>query len=293
MELQYKIIDNKYYNIKQVLKEKFNISDRLLRRLKNNNKIFLNNNPVSVNFNNMIIGDIISVDLNFEEEYDNILPTKMNLEIIFEDESFLIINKPAGIPVHPSFNHFSDSLSNAVKYYFDSINLKRKIRIVNRLDKDTSGIVVFAKNEYVQESLIRQMKNNCFKKEYIAILEGILNNKSGTISAPIARKNDSIIERCVDFENGDLAITHYNLLKTIDSSYSIVHFVLETGRTHQIRVHCSYIGNPIIGDSLYGKKSDLINRQALHSSKITFIHPITNKRISLEAKLPKDMRVFF
>lgn len=137
-DLQYKIINNKYYNIKQILKEEFNISDRLLRRLKTNNKIFLNRIPILPNYSNFNIGDIVLVDLDFEEEYDNIVPIKMNLDIIFEDDYLLVVNKLPNTPVHPSCNHFSDSLSNGVKFYFDSIGLKRKIRIVNRLDKDTS-----------------------------------------------------------------------------------------------------------------------------------------------------------
>lgn len=147
------------------------------------------------------------------------------------------------------------------------------------------------------------MKNNDFKKEYIAVLDGILSETSGTISAPIARKNDSIIERCVDFKNGENAITHYHVLKntgtvhraptqTNNLLFSLVHFILETGRTHQIRVHSAYIGHPIIGDTLYGSSSELINRQALHAYKVTFIHPISKEKMILEADLPNDMSIF-
>lgn len=146
------------------------------------------------------------------------------------------------------------------------------------------------------------MKSNKFKKEYIAIINGKLSKTSGTISAPIARKDKSIIERCIDFKTGEKAITHYNVLNYkeimhLDSNsnllYSLVHFVLETGRTHQIRVHCAYMGNPIVGDTLYGNSSKLINRQALHAYKITFIHPITKKYMIIETNLPADMKVFF
>lgn len=293
MDLEYKVTNNKYDNIKQVLKEEFHISDRLLKKLKLNHQIFLNYIPANINYSDLKIGNLISIVLDFEEEYDNIVPLKNNLNIIYEDNYLLVVNKPSNMPVHPSCNHFEDSLSNIVKYYFDCIGLKRKIRIVNRLDKDTSGIVIFAKNEYIQEALIQQMKNNTFKKEYLAILNGILERNSDTISAPIARKENSIIERCVNFETGDIAITHYDLIKTIDNKYSLVHFVLETGRTHQIRVHSAYIGHPILGDTLYGSSSNLINRQALHAQKVSFIHPITKKSIILEAPLPEDMRIFF
>lgn len=293
MDLEYKITNNKYDNIKQVLKEEFHISDRLLKKLKLNHQIFLNYIPVNINYSDLKIGDLISIVLDFEEEYDNIVPLKSNLNIIYEDNYLLVVNKPSNMPVHPSCNHFEDSLSNIVKYYFDCIGLKRKIRIVNRLDKDTSGIVIFAKNEYIQEALIQQMKNNTFKKEYLAILNGILEKNSDIISAPIARKENSIIERCVNFETGDIAITHYDLIKTINNKYSLVHFVLETGRTHQIRVHSAYIGHPILGDTLYGSSSNLINRQALHAQKVSFIHPITEKIMILEAPLPEDMMIFF
>lgn len=135
------------------------------------------------------------------------------------------------------------------------------------------------------------MKTKDFKKEYIGILEGILENKSGIISAPISRKKDSIIERCINFEEGEIAITHYDVIKT-NIDYSIVHFILETGRTHQIRVHSAYIGHPIIGDTLYGKISNKINRQALHAYKVNFIHPISKKHIVIETDLPEDMRIF-
>lgn len=187
MILQYKVIDNKYYNLKELLKVYFHISDNLITKLKKNKKILLNSEFTYLD-HELKINDLIEINLDFEEISENILPNNnINLDIIFEDESMLIINKQAGIPVHPSVNHFNDSLSNAVQYYFNTIDLKRKIRPVNRLDKDTSGLVIFAKNEYVQELLIKQMKSNIFKKEYLAILCGNLektlrNNKCSNLS---------------------------------------------------------------------------------------------------------------
>ena len=187
-------------------------------------------------------------------------------------------------------NHYTDSLSNGLKYYFDTIHLKRKIRPVNRIDKNTSGLVIFAKNEYTQECLIRQMNQHKFYKEYIAICNGIFNEKSGVINAPIARKENSIIERCIN-DDGDIAITHYEVLQeNIKDSYSIIKCILETGRTHQIRVHMQYINHPLLGDTLYGISSNLISRQALHSYKCSFMHPLTKKVVEYIAPIPQDMQ---
>ena len=183
--------------------------------------------------------------------------------------------------------HYDDSLSNGIRYYFDKIGLKKKIRPVNRLDKDTSGLVVFAKCEYIQEELKNQMTTDDFKKEYTTIVEGILDNKKGIINSPISRKEGSIIERCIN-KNGQSAITHYEVIKE-KNNLSLVKFTLETGRTHQIRLHSKYIGHPIIGDTLYGKESNLISRQALHCFKLGFIHPITKKETEIVSEVPNDM----
>ncbi len=288
MVLEYIINDlNKNRTIKSILKEKFYMSDRLIAKLKNTKHIYINNKPVYIN-TDLHIGDKLTIDLCFDECSDNIIPTYMKLNILFEDDSFLILNKSADMPVHPSMEHYSDSLSNGVKFYFNSIGLKRKIRPVNRLDRNTSGIIIFAKNQYVQECLIKQMKTNTMKKEYLAIIEGRLNQKKIVINEPIARKEGSIIERCVS-SNGKYAITEFEVLNEY-SNYSLVKCVLKTGRTHQIRVHSSYINSPILGDDLYGKKSNIINRQALHSYRVSFIHPILKERIEIIAKLPDDMK---
>lgn len=183
--------------------------------------------------------------------------------------------------------------------------LKKKIRPVNRIDKDTSGLVIFAKNEYIQENLIRQMQSGSFYKEYIAIVEGFLEEKKGTIHAPISRKEGSIIERCVN-DNGSPSVTHYEVLKEkflllnsnnmINSKkdnvlpISVVNCKLETGRTHQIRVHMAYIGHPLLGDDLYGGNTSFIHRQALHSYKISFIHPVTKQNVLLESPIAKDLQ---
>lgn len=291
MILKYIVKENEFYNIKEVAKNYFQLSDKLIVKLKHLQKIYLNKNISNIN-QTIKKNDVVEFNLDYDEESENIIPTKMNLDIIFEDDSFLIINKAPNIAVHPSINHYENSLSNGVKYYFNKINLNKKIRPVNRLDKDTSGLVVFAKNEYIQENLIRQMKLNTFKKEYIAILEGKLPQKEGIINLPISRKLGSIIEREVNFEEGQEAITLYKVISEMDN-LSLVKFELKTGRTHQIRVHSKYMNCPLLGDSLYNKKSTIINRQALHAQKIEFIHPITKNRISFEAKPPKDILNIF
>lgn len=285
MRLEYINKNDNYKKILDVLKLEFNMSDRLILKLKRNNKIYLNGNLAFV-WSPISVGDKICVLIDFEEDSSNIVPAHINLEILYEDDALLIVNKPPFMPVHPSALHYTDSLSNGVKYYFNSIGLNKKIRPINRLDKDTSGIVLFAKNEYIQECLVKQMKSKTFVKEYIAVLDGILSEDKGTISAPIARKENSIIEREIN-ENGDTAITHFEVIKTFNNM-SLVKFVLETGRTHQIRVHSKHIGHPIVGDTLYGKSSPLINRQALHAYKVSFIHPITKRQISITTDLPKD-----
>ena len=286
MKLEYTVTNNKT-TINQILQNELKISSRLLFKIIKNNRISLNGNICDTR-NIPNIGDILSIDFSYEEDNSNIIPTKMELNIIYEDEWLLIVNKPAGIAVHPSILHYSDSLCNGIRFYFDSIGLKKKIRPVNRLDLNTSGLVVFAKCEYIQECLISQMKNKEFKKEYLAICEGHFEKKLGTINLPIARKNDSIIERCIS-ENGQPSITHYEVLKDFNN-YSLIKCVLETGRTHQIRVHLSAISHPLLGDSLYGSISDFIDRQALHCYKLYFVHPVNKNLMDLCGELPLDFK---
>lgn len=289
MEIVYiKNKNDNYKTVDEVLKNEFNISSRLRLKLINNNSIFLNKKICNTK-NLLTTDDIVCVNFDYKEDNSNIIAKQMNLDIVYEDEWLLVVNKPAEIAVHPSILHYEDSLSNGIKFYFDSISLKKKIRPVNRLDKNTSGLVVFAKCEYIHECLIKQMENKTFKKEYLALVSGIFDKKQGTIDLPIARKENSIIERCIS-ENGQKSITHYQVLEKFDN-YSLVKCTLETGRTHQIRVHMKAIGHPLLGDDLYGGDTTSLKRQALHCSHLEFIHPVNGKLASLDSILPKDLYI--
>ncbi|MBD8922974.1 RluA family pseudouridine synthase [bacterium] len=286
MKLIYKI-EQKNCTLNNILQNNLKISSRLLYKLIKNNCISLNGKECDTR-NIASPNDIITINFDYSEDNSNIVPTEMDLNIVFEDNWLLIVNKPAGIATHPSVLHFSDSLCNGVRFYFDSIGLKKKVRPVNRLDLNTSGLVVFAKCEYIQECLISQMKFNVFKKDYLAICDGIFEDKVGVIDLPIARKENSIIERCIS-EDGQISITHYEVLKEFDN-FSLVKCSLETGRTHQIRVHMSNVGHPLIGDSLYGTDSNLIERQALHCYHICFSHPIFKNNLDFVCDLPDDFK---
>ena len=270
---------SKSKTILQILKEDLSFSNRLISKIKND--VLLNDKSAKT-YDTAEIGDIIKVDIGFEETSDNIVPNNdIDIKILYEDEWMLIVDKPPFMPVHPSINHYEDSLSNGVKAYFLKNGINKKIRPVNRLDKDTTGIVIFAKSEYIQENLTD------YEKYYLTIVDG-QTDESGIIDKPIARKLPSIIERTVR-DDGDQAITRYKTLE-FKNNMSLVECKLETGRTHQIRVHMASIGHSIIGDDLYGVSSTLINRQALHAYKIKFVHPVSRKEMVIESELPDDMK---
>ena len=253
MFLKYIVGDNK--NLRSILKDELNISSRLFNKIKN--KYVFVNGEHAIYYRDLNINDVVEVDFSYDDDnYNNIVSNPdIKFEIVYEDDWLLIVNKGANLPVHPSLNHYDISLSNGVRAYFDNIGLNKTVRLVNRIDKDTTGLIVIAKCEYIQECLIKQMNDDSFIKEYIAIARGLLDS-SGVIDFPIARKDGSIIERCVDLVRGENAITNYVRLKyNPELDISLVKCRLLTGRTHQIRVHFAYIGHPLLGDSLYGLES--------------------------------------
>ena len=253
MLLKYIVEDNK--NLRSILKDELNISSRLFNKIKN--KYVFVNGEHAIYYKDLNVDDVVEVDFGYDDEnYNNIVSNPdIKFGIVYEDDWLLIVNKGANLPVHPSLNHYDISLSNGVRAYFDKIGLNKTVRLVNRIDKDTTGLVVIAKCEYIQECLIKQMNDNSFIKEYIAIARGLVDS-SGVIDFPIARKDGSIIERCVDLVRGENAITNYVRLNyNPELDISLVKCRLLTGRTHQIRVHFAYIGHPLLGDSLYGFES--------------------------------------
>lgn len=235
----------------------------------------------------LLAGDHFRVRLLETVDSDGIVPVSMPLSILYEDEDILVINKPADMPVHPSIGNYTNTLANGVAAYLDAKDEHSPFRCINRLDRDTSGALILAKNAFSAAVLSTQMRNRQIGRTYLAVVEGI-TPPNGTISAPISRVDDSVIERHVDFLRGEPAVTHYERLE-VKNEHSLLEIHLETGRTHQIRVHMGYIGHPLPADYLYHPVYDCFNRQPLHSLQLEFRHPVTDKSMCLLAPVPEDM----
>ncbi|MBD5542874.1 MAG: RluA family pseudouridine synthase [Lachnospiraceae bacterium] len=235
-------------------------------------------------------GDCLTIHLIEKESSENIVPCEIPLDIVYEDEDILILNKPANMPVHPSLNHYEGTLANGVVYYYEKQGIPYVFRCTNRLDKDTSGLILLSKHMVAAGILSTMIAAGHIKREYLALVSQGKEPlpKEGTVNAPIARMSDSLITRCVDFQKGERAVTHYRKLQE-KNGYDLISLHLETGRTHQIRVHMSYLGHPLLGDSLYYGNMELIKRQALHSYRLSFPHPITKEPMTFTAPVPPDM----
>ena len=304
MKLNYKVLkydENK--KLKDILKKRLNISTELLKKLKYSNSIFVNNKNEFVNYivkeNDKILVDLENYLLlkdapKFEDKF---ILNDAPLDILYEDEYLLIVNKPANMPTHPSSDNYDNTLSNIVASYLKKQNIFN-IHIVTRLDKNTTGICIFAKNEYIQELFVRKKDKINLQKEYIAIVNGIVENNHDIITKNIKRMENTIILReTTALDLGDWAKTEYTVLKrNLDLNYTVLKVLLHTGRTHQIRVHMIDIGHILLGDTLYATHYNienidkLISRQALHAYSVTFNHPITNEVIKIEAPIPEDMK---
>ncbi len=272
-------------NLGEILKRKIGLSSRFIRKLKDDKGIKLNK---KVRYMDYIVKTDDILTIAFPIESHEFEPQNIPIDVVYEDEHLLVINKASFIVVHPTKGHHDRTIANAVAYYMNEKKEQYKPRFVNRLDRDTTGLIIIGKNAFVQEEIVKQMKDNQMKKKYIAITKGVIENDEGTINEPIGMMPDSTICRGV-VEGGKPSVTHYKVLKRIDTKYTVVEVALETGRTHQIRVHMSHIGHSLLSDFLYGDEDEVINRQALHAYYLSFIHPVTKKPIVLQAKVPDDM----
>lgn len=262
-------------------------SSRIIKDIKYNpHGILIRNKKVTVQ-KTLKKGDKLTVYIR-EKEGESAVPRDIPLDIIYEDRDVIVVNKPPFMATHPSQNNYDTTLANALTHHFLKNGDDCAVRSVNRLDKNTSGIILVAKNALSAGILSTDLKENKIHREYLAVIEGCPEQKSGVITAPIARAEGSAIKRCVDFQKGESAITHYEILK--EGGFSLARLWLETGRTHQIRVHMSHIGHAVVGDFLYGTEFlGGINRHALHSVSIRFTHPVTKEQLYFEAPIPKDM----
>ena len=277
--------------IREYLKAELGLSTRLIRSASIGKRIFVNDEVVKMN-KVLQSGDIIKIDLAKEESQD-ITPEKMDIDIVYEDEDILVVNKIPFMVVHPTKSYQSGTLANGVINYFNESNQNCIVRLVSRLDMNTSGLIIIAKNQFSHGMLSKEMSENKVGKRYLAIVHGHLKEKSGTIDLPIYRPEgiEMGTRRVID-ERGQRSITHYKVVESFGDS-DLVECKLETGRTHQIRVHLSHLGHPIYGDVLYGngdEEMDLIKRQALHAYRLDFASPRTGEILSLKADLPDDMK---
>ena len=273
------------------LKQK-GFSRQIIIQLKKTSQGILVNNQWAYVRTPLRTNDILTLRLLEEAPSENIVPVSLPLDIIYEDEDILLINKPADMPVHPSINNYDNTLANGIAHYYKMQGETFVFRCINRLDRDTTGLLIIAKNALSTSILSNQMKRREIHRTYLAVVSGNPKKDTDTITAPIARKENSAIERCIDFQNGEQAVTHYQLI-TSREDYSLLKLSLETGRTHQIRVHMKYIGNPLLGDYLYNPDFSKIQRVALHSYRLNFIHPITEKTMDFSIPLPEDMANLF
>lgn len=276
--------------VNHFLKQKGFSSQNLVQLKKNPDAVLANGIPCFMN-HMLQPGDTLTLHIREDHSSEKIPPVDLPLNIVYEDADLMVINKPAGMPIHPSMNNYYNSMANALAYYFEQQNCPFVFRCINRLDRDTSGLTIVAKH-YVSAGMLSAMIANKaasgITREYLAIAKGSVQPPYGTITAPLGRKAGSIIERTVDFEKGESAVTHYKVLDE-KNGHSLVSLILETGRTHQIRIHLKYLGYPLIGDYLYNPDMKWIQRQALHAWKLSFRHPITGETLAFTAPLPEDM----
>lgn len=267
-------------------------SREFIMRLIDDKQVFVNGKNVK---NSYRVKENDEVTINIPEAKNlDATPQDIPLDIVYEDDDIIVINKPRDLVVHPSNGHEDGTLVNALLAHctnLSGINGVKRPGIVHRIDKDTTGLLVVAKNDYAHEFLAKQLEDHTLHREYIALVKGVIKEDDGKIIAPIGRDKYNRQKMAVDVKNGKPAVTHFHVLKRFNQ-YTLISCVLETGRTHQIRVHMNYIGYPIEGDLVYGPKSHLLfdKGQLLHAEKLILIHPKTKKKMTFSAPLPKDFQ---
>lgn len=262
-------------------------SRNILSSMKSQKDAILLNNTKAGGRTLLTDGDLLRIHIPETGDPENIPPTCINLDVLFEDQDILVVNKPAGMPVHPSMGNYENTLANGAAFYFRQQGSFCPFRCINRLDRDTSGALILAKNPFSAALLSSQMKKREIRRTYLAVVKGI-PPLDGKISAPIARLGDSVIKRCVDYEKGEAAVTFYHRLAS-HKNMSLLELHLETGRTHQIRVHMGYLGFPLPADYLYCPDYTFFQRQPLHSLQLEFRHPVTGEELRFLAPVPEDM----
>lgn len=265
-------------------------SRSFIQKLINGGHVIMNGNPVK---NNMKVkaGDAIELTVPPAEKTDLVVED-IPLNIAFEDSHLIIINKPAGMVVHPGAGNATGTMVNALLGHCKALSViggEERPGIVHRLDKDTSGLLVVAKDDYTHRKLSLLFQKRKIKRKYIAFVRGVVELDNGTIDLPIGRDKADRQKMAVGFDNAKEAVTHYTVVKRFDD-YTMLELVLGTGRTHQIRTHLQYLGHPLLGDKKYGRSSEVINRQALHAAVLGFKHPVSKEVMEFEAELPDDMK---
>ncbi|WP_170270200.1 RluA family pseudouridine synthase [Heliorestis acidaminivorans] len=275
--------------IESIMRHSLGLSRRMRQKAARNDAFTLNEKKAYLG-TRVSAGDVLKILLHLEEE-GHLAPVEMALDIAFEDKDVILLNKPSGIEVHPPEQRsaFRPTLAHGVAYYFEKIGLKAKVRPLHRLDKDTSGLVLFTKSAYAHHALDQQLQEGKVKRSYQTILLGTPPAEAGTIELAIGRDPRHPLRRKVS-EEGERAVTHYKVLQVLSKDLSLVEVHLETGRTHQIRVHFSHLGIPVLGDSLYGGQSMRLNRQALHAKALRWLQPRTKEPIEVQIDLPEDMQ---
>lgn len=271
--------------LNDIVRARLHLSRTLVVKLKQQHKILVNGAPEYTNFR-VSPGDLVTVDLDLSED-NEVIPAALPIEVVYEDEDILVVNKPPGMAIHPARQGEQDTLANAVTYYWQQSGSKALFRPVNRLDKETSGLVLIAHSKFAHQALFRQQKKREVERIYLALVDGVITPDEGRINEPIIRLDPGKRQRSVD-PQGQQAVTVYQVMHRYENQ-TLLRLKLETGRTHQIRVHLSYIGHPVCGDTLYGCPSTIIERQALHAGKLSFTQPRSGQRLHLQAPLPEDL----